>query len=603
MPSKVFISYRRDDSEAHAGRVHDRLEREFGPEFLFMDVDAIPLGANFTKVLRDEVAKCDVLLALIGPNWLNVRDEEGNRRLDNPADFLRIEISTALQRSIPVIPILLDGARIPEPDELPKDLKELSVRNGFGVRHASFRSDMDRLIRELRLTERSAQTAPTNPVAASRPVASTYATDPIQVLRNRLAKEDGLVPTTNAFPDAKVVQGAESKFTPETDFARRLNRLKSAVRQVLLGWTTAAIAALLAIIFVAVLLQNRNATTGDSWRADEARRRAEAAEQSRAEQAAKAEAEAKRRADEEVAALAEKNREQAPQIETDRRQAEAGAERRADEATAQRDVALPVKPGSGQSFRDPLADGRPCPQCPEMVVVPAGKFTMGSPAKEEGRTAESEAQVPVTISLPFVVGKFAVTFDQWDACVADGGCTYRPHDEGWGRANRPVINVNWADANTYAEWLSRKTGKVYRLLSEAEWEYVARAGTTTPFWWGPSITTELANHNGNLTYGRGLRGEYRGRTVPVDTFEPNPWGLFNVHGNVQEWTADCWNPSNQGNPGDGSARSTGDCRERVIRGGSWYVAPQYLRAAFRIWVNSNSQYNTLGFRMARTLNP
>jgi TIR domain len=149
MAPRVFISYRREDAAGHAGRVHDRLEREFGANLLFMDVDAIPLGVNFIKVLRERVAECDVLLALIGPNWLNVRDEEGNRRLDSPEDFLRIEIATALQRDIPVIPILLDGARMPKASQLPKDLEELSVRNGVDVRHGSFHNDMDRVIRGL----------------------------------------------------------------------------------------------------------------------------------------------------------------------------------------------------------------------------------------------------------------------------------------------------------------------------------------------------------------------------------------------------------------------------------------------------------------------
>src|SRR5271170_6422596 len=125
MPRKVFISYRRDDTAGHAGRVHDRLEREFGADLLFMDVDAIPLGVNFIKVLREEVARCDVLLALIGPNWLDVRDEGGNRRLDNPSDFLRIEIATALQRDIRVIPILLDGARCRRPINCPRTSKSL----------------------------------------------------------------------------------------------------------------------------------------------------------------------------------------------------------------------------------------------------------------------------------------------------------------------------------------------------------------------------------------------------------------------------------------------------------------------------------------------
>jgi hypothetical protein len=146
MAAKVFINYRRDDSAGHAGRVRDRLAHELGRNLLFMDVDAISLGANFSKVLHEEVAKCGVLLAVIGPNWSDVRDEHGNRRLDDPNDFVRIEIAAALQRDIPVIPILLDGARIPKADQLPDDLKELASRNGLDVRHASFHTDMDRLI-------------------------------------------------------------------------------------------------------------------------------------------------------------------------------------------------------------------------------------------------------------------------------------------------------------------------------------------------------------------------------------------------------------------------------------------------------------------------
>ena len=137
MAPKLFISYRRDDSAGYAGRVHDRLQREFGGNLLFMDVDSIPLGTNFVKVLGEEVAKCDTLLAVIGPGWLDARDEKGNRRLENPDDFVRIEIGTALKRDIPVIPILPDGTRVPKADQLPDDLKELALRNGLNVRHAS----------------------------------------------------------------------------------------------------------------------------------------------------------------------------------------------------------------------------------------------------------------------------------------------------------------------------------------------------------------------------------------------------------------------------------------------------------------------------------
>jgi hypothetical protein len=150
MAAKVFISYRREDSAGHAGRVHDRLAREFGRDLLFMDVDGIPLGVNFVKVLQQEVAKCSVLLAVIGRDWLNVRDEDGRSRLDNPSDFVRVEIAAALQRDIPVIPILLENAGIPRADQLPADLQELALRNGLGVRHASFHTDMDILIRGLK---------------------------------------------------------------------------------------------------------------------------------------------------------------------------------------------------------------------------------------------------------------------------------------------------------------------------------------------------------------------------------------------------------------------------------------------------------------------
>ena len=150
MAAKVFVSYRRDDSAGYSGRVKDRLERAFGHTLVFMDVDAIPLGTNFEKILNEEVANCSVLLAVIGPNWFEARDEYGNRRLDNPRDFVRVEISAALQRDIPVIPILLDGARIPKSKQLPEDLKELASRNGLDVRHASFHKDMDRLISGLK---------------------------------------------------------------------------------------------------------------------------------------------------------------------------------------------------------------------------------------------------------------------------------------------------------------------------------------------------------------------------------------------------------------------------------------------------------------------
>jgi len=258
------------------------------------------------------------------------------------------------------------------------------------------------------------------------------------------------------------------------------------------------------------------------------------------------------------------------------------------------------------AFADPAADHRyepgetfsDCAKCPEMVVVPAGSFTMGSPQSEKGRTYYEGPQHRVTFSQPFAVGKYAVTFDEWDACVADGGCNgYKPSDADWGRGKRPVVNVSWNDAQAYISWLKRKTGRDYHLLSEAQREYVTRAGTTTPFWWGSSILTGQANY----TDEDGPKGQYRYETAPVDSFQPNPWGLFQVHGNVLEWTEDCWKEDYSGAPTDGSAWTSKDCASRVVRGGSWETFPRYLRSANRdryIAVNRSPRY---GFRVARTL--
>lgn len=163
--------------------------------------------------------------------------------------------------------------------------------------------------------------------------------------------------------------------------------------------------------------------------------------------------------------------------------------------------------------------------CPEMVVVPRGTFTMGAPPKEADRDADEGPQHRITIARPFAVGRFAVTFDEWDACAAGGGCNrYWPDDRGWGRGRLPVIGINWNDAKAYVDWLSRKTGRTYRLLSESEREYVARAGTATPFWFGRTVSPQQANYNSTFPYANGPRGEPRRKTVSVDTFPPNGSG-------------------------------------------------------------------------------
>jgi formylglycine-generating enzyme required for sulfatase activity len=227
--------------------------------------------------------------------------------------------------------------------------------------------------------------------------------------------------------------------------------------------------------------------------------------------------------------------------------------------------------------------------CPKMVVIPAGRFTMGSPASEQVRFDNEGPQHEVRIGAPFAVAKLTVTFDEWDACVSDGGCGgYRPDDNSWGRKRRPVIYVSWDDAKAYLAWLSHKTGKPYRLLTEAEREYVTRAGTTTPYWWGTSISKGQANYRSK-------------KTVPADSFEVNPFGLYNVHGNVWEWQEDCFHDTYAGAPNDGSAWTSGSCEYRVLRGGAWDYGPRGLHAAFRFRGHPDYRDGNIGFRVARTL--
>lgn len=268
-------------------------------------------------------------------------------------------------------------------------------------------------------------------------------------------------------------------------------------------------------------------------------------------------------------------------------------------AAARTQAAKAPAEASAKSFRD-------CPNCPEMVVIPEGEFLMGSPETERGRGKDEGPQHPVTIAKPFAVGKFEVTFSEWDACVADKGCTYNPGDEGWGRGRHPVINVSWDDAQQYTAWLSKRTGKEYRLLSEAEWEYAARGVTTktadaiTPFSTGQTISYKQANYDANFTYGSGQQGSYRQKTTDVGSFPKNTFGLYDMHGNVWEWVEDCYKPSYEGAPSDGSP-VTSPCDLHVLRGGAWNYYPKLLRSAYRYATPAGIRLNNFGFRVARAM--
>ena len=531
MAGKIFINYRRENSIGMAGRLHDRLERTFGRANLFMDVDHIPAGIDFVAHLNREVAACDVILVLIGPNWLTVKNESGGRRLDDPEDFVAIEIAAALARDIRVIPVLVDGARVPKASELPDSLKPLARRHAVDIRHTHFGHDAEALVARMREALGNHAVEPRRwrvraAIGAAVAVLLLLGWGGYVIIQHRLTRVEGTVPQLAAAPKAE--QQPDAKEAAQA----------------------------------------------------EEKRKALQAEQQRAEADSRRDAEEKRlRA----------------------------------EAEARPDPALALEPGSGKSFRDLLMDGQPCPACPEMVVVPAGDVMMGSPEQERGRSDEEGPQHRVTIANPFAIGKFSVTRGEFAAFVGEtgyntlGGCDvlsgsewkHLP-DRSWRSPGsfdqndrHPVVCVNWYDAKAYAAWLSKKVGKEYRLLTEAEREYAARAKTATRYSFGDdaALLSQYAWYEANAG----------GATHPVDEKKPNAFGLHDMHGNVWSWCEDIWHSSYHGAPNDGSAWQTGDTSFRVVRGGSWYRKADGLRSAFRNTFSPDGRFNDVGFRVARGL--
>ena len=224
-----------------------------------------------------------------------------------------------------------------------------------------------------------------------------------------------------------------------------------------------------------------------------------------------------------------------------------------------------------------------------MVVVPAGEFEMGS--------NEFEFEKPirrVTVPKVFAIGRREVTFEEWDQCAASGTCTYRPDDRGQGRGERPVTDVSWRDAKTYVSWLSQKTGQQYRLPSEAEWEYAARGGTKTSYWWGRDVGNRFANC-------RECGGGSGQQTIATGSFAANPFGLFDTAGNAAEWVEDCWNDTYRGAPRDTAAWTAGQCGQRVLRGGSFDSQARYVRSAARFRYDADVRYYANGFRVVRDM--
>ncbi|MBL8882370.1 MAG: SUMF1/EgtB/PvdO family nonheme iron enzyme [Hyphomicrobium sp.] len=320
------------------------------------------------------------------------------------------------------------------------------------------------------------------------------------------------------------------------------------------------------------------------------------------------------------------------------------------EAEPEKGSAGSPPPNTQQPGQQPGSTFADCDGCPKMVVIGAGKFVMGSPVDEPGRRVSEGPAHEVALNTPFAVGQFAITRDEFSAFVAEAnytpskGCfaesngkwelskdaTYAAPPVFTQTGTHPVVCVSWKDAQAYVEWLSKKTNSQYRLLSEAEREYVTRASAFTPYWWGRTISPQQANYDTRQRQAQAATTAQKGRnkrgitisteslgaaadapqpppsspnwgTKDVNSFTANPWGLFNVHGNAGEWVQDCWNASYVGVPLDGSAASSGDCSKRVIRGGGWSYWPEDIRAAYRETTVADQKYFHVGFRVAKTL--
>jgi formylglycine-generating enzyme required for sulfatase activity len=440
----IFISYRRDDAAAWAGRLTADLRRKFPRGDVFQDISAIGIGEDFVDAMRRSLATCAVTIVMIGPRWLGARDEHGQRRLDDPDDWVRLEIEESLKRDgLRVVPLLVGTARMPRAAELPESLRPLARRNAHEISDRRWDYDVSELVKALK----------------------------------------------------------------------------------------------------------------------------------------------------KIGALA------------------AGPKASGSAGT----VAPPAEWVPGKVFRD--GD-----DCPEMVVIPAGEFLMGSPVSEVGRSDDEGPQHIVRIGKPFALGRYALTIGEFSRFVQASG--YRTEAErdseqgirvwdgrkwdwskgkswrnpGFAQDDRhPVVGVSWNDAQAYIKWLGEKTGKGYRLPSEAEWEYAARAGARTRYPWGDYPGSDLANFSNSGSRWSGKQ------TAPVGSFAANAFGLCDMIGNVWEWLHDCWNESYLGAPDDGRAWESGDCGRRVVRGGSWDDGPGSARAACRDWLEPGIRISNTGFRLARTL--
>jgi formylglycine-generating enzyme required for sulfatase activity len=539
--SRIFVSYRREDAAQAAGRLAADLRMHFKHEQVFEDIASIAPGMDFMDALRDGLESAAAVVVVIGPTWCNLTDEQGRRRIDLTDDWVRQEVAYCLQiTGVRVFPVLVDDARMPRAEELPEDIRSLTRRQGtpLTVRHWS--KDVGLLVDQLKRS----------PGLADASVDLARTQNPVEV------KPQVIRPIKSPMGERK------ANYRP----------------LLMIGIPLMVVAGMVGVF----------------------------------------------RAGDKPAPLQETP---VPAV--------------VPEPPIVKEKPEIVPPVTAAKSAQPFALGnKDCELCSEMVVIPAGSFTMGSPDNEQDRENYEGPQRRVTISKAFAVGKYEVTRGEFARFVSatsyrteaeqgDGCSTLSPdgvwtkdakvnwHYPGYVQADtHPVVCVSWNDTQAYLKWLNqREPGKGFRLLSESEWEYAARAGTTTRYPWGEDGKyTEICGYanGGDMSGKKGVKGWQANwiaancddryvYAAPRGSYAANPWGLHDMHGNAWEWTEDCWHENYNGAPMQGEPWTSGDCGQRVLRGGSWFNNPQYLRSALR---NKHAVFNRnylIGFRVARTL--
>ena len=540
--AKIFLSYRRQDSAGVAGRIYDRLRAHFGPDSVFIDVDSVPFGVDFQEHIESVLSQCDVFLAVIGPDWAGQINT--GRRIDDPRDWVRIEVEAVLKRGLPVIPVLIDHIRMPTEADLPPSLARLAYRNAIDVDQGrDFHVHVDRLIRGIELLSASdlVQGPKAKPQGADSSKSKAVPMPADVIAAEHVPRRVPAAPRQQEPTVWSLLRGALPK--------RR--------------WFYLAALLLLALLGIILTLKPKGVPIPSTTTWD-----------------------------------------------------------------GPKSFTPPQEPQPPQPKRD-LTNSIGM----RLVRIEPGTFLMGSPDTDKDAFDDEKPQHRVRITRPFYLGVHEVTRGQFRRFVDDTGYQTEAEKDGkggWGwnedakkfeqnpkytwlnpgfeqTDEHPVVNVSWNDAVAFAEWLSRKEGVTYRLPTEAEWEYACRAGTTTKYCSGDdpeglAAVANIADGTAKTKYPDWSTIAAQDGfiyTAPVGRYNPNAWGLFDMHGNVWEWCSD-------GYAADYYKRSPVDdppgpdgASDRVIRGGGWGYEPRRARSAYRGRFAPGYRSYNLGFRLAR----